>query len=152
MIKIKIDNDYIKNALNEYNNTYSSFQMAIAVLGTILIAFVISLKAYTNLATLIISVILLIVFIILYLLLEFKRNDLVEKWEVKEAKVIIDKKNNDLKETYKVNIKDYKNKVKILYEDYKDLENNEKGYAIITKRKHPKVLLWYPKDKYEYKK
>lgn len=152
MIKIKIDNDYIKNALNEYNNTYSSFQMAIAVLGTILIAFVISLKAYTNLATLIISAILLIIFIILYLLLEFKRNDLVEKWEVKEAKVIIDKKNNDFKETYKVNIKDYKNKVKILYEDYKDLENNEKGYAIITKRKHPKVLLWYPKDKYEYKK
>ena len=44
-----------------------------------------------------------------------------------------------------------KNKVKVLYEDYQDLKNNDEGYAVVTKRKHAKALLWYPKSKYEYK-
>ena len=146
MKKIILDDDVIKSDLDLFNSKYSSLQIAIAIFGTILVAFVISLKTYINFISLIITILVL-----LYLILEFKRNDLVEKWEVKTAKIMLKDKSKEIKNFYKVNVKNYKNRVKVLYEDYQDLKNNDEGYAVVTKRKHSKALLWYPKSKYEYK-
>lgn len=151
MKKIILDDDVIKSDLDLFNSKYSSLQIAIAIFGTILIAFVISLKTYVNFISLIITILVVIILVLLYLILEFKRNDLVEKWEVKTAKIMLKDKSEEIKNFYKVNVKNYKNRVKILYEDYQDLKNNDEGYAVVTKRKHAKALLWYPKSKYEYK-
>ena len=151
MKKIILDDDVIKSDLDLFNSKYSSLQIAIAIFGTILVAFVISLKTYVNFISLIITILVVIILVLLYLILEFKRNDLVEKWEVKTAKIMLKDKSEEIKNSYKVNIKNYKNKVKVLYEDYQDLKNNDEGYAVVTKRKHAKALLWYPKSKYEYK-
>ena len=151
MKKIILDDDVIKSDLDLFNSKYSSLQIAIAILGTILVAFVISLKTYVNFISLIITILVVIILVLLYLILEFKRNDLVEKWEVKTAKIMLKDKSEEIKNSYKVNVKNYKNKVKVLYEDYQDLKNNDEGYAVVTKRKHAKALLWYPKSKYEYK-
>lgn len=151
MKKIILDDDVIKSDLDLFNSKYSSLQIAIAIFGTILVAFVISLKTYVNFISLIITILVVIILILLYLILEFKRNDLVEKWEVKTAKIMLKDKSEEIKNFYKVNVKNYKNRVKILYEDYQDLKNNDEGYAVVTKRKHAKALLWYPKSKYEYK-
>ena len=120
-------------------------------ISLILVAFVISLKTYVNFISLIITILVVIILVLLYLILEFKRNDLVEKWEVKTAKIMLKDKSEEIKNSYKLNVKNYKNKVKVLYEDYQDLKNNDEGYAVVTKRKHAKALLWYPKSKYEYK-
>lgn len=151
MKKIILDDDVIKSDLDLFNSKYSSLQIAIAIFGTILIAFVISLKTYVNFISLIITILVVIILVLLYLILEFKRNDLVEKWEVKTAKIMLKDKSEEIKNFYKVNVKNYKNRVKVLYEDYQDLKNNDEGYAVVTKRKHAKALLWYPKTKYEYK-
>ena len=151
MKKIILDDDVIKSDLDLFNNKYSSLQIAIAIFGTILVAFVISLKTYVNFISLIITILVVIILVLLYLILEFKRNDLVEKWEVKTAKIMLKDKSEEIKNFYKVNVKNYKNRVKVLYEDYQDLKNNAEGFAVVTKRKHAKVLLWYPKSKYEYK-
>ncbi|MBO5414054.1 MAG: hypothetical protein J6A17_00330 [Bacilli bacterium] len=151
MKKIILDDDVIKSDLDLFNSKYSSLQIAIAIFGTILVAFVISLKTYVNFISLIITILVVIILVLLYLILEFKRNDLVEKWEVKTAKIMLKDKSEEIKNFYKVNVKNYKNRVKILYEDYQDLKNNDEGYAVVTKRKHAKALLWYPKSKYEYK-
>lgn len=151
MKKIILDDDVIKSDLDLFNSKYSSLQIAIAIFGTILVAFVISLKTYINFISLIITILVVIILVLLYLILEFKRNDLVEKWEVKTAKIMLKDKSEEIKNSYKVNVKNYKNKVKVLYEDYQDLKNNDEGYAVVTKRKHAKALLWYPKSKYEYK-
>lgn len=151
MKKIILDDDVIKSDLDLFNSKYSSLQIAIAIFGTILIAFVISLKTYVNFISLIITILVVIILVLLYLILEFKRNDLVEKWEVKTAKIMLKDKSEEIKNFYKVNVKNYKNRVKVLYEDYQDLKNNDEGYAVVTKRKHAKALLWYPKSKYEYK-
>lgn len=151
MKKIILDDDVIKSDLDLFNSKYSSLQIAIAIFGTILVAFVISLKTYVNFISLIITILVVIILVLLYLILEFKRNDLVEKWEVKTAKIMLKDKSEEIKNFYKVNVKNYKNRVKVLYEDYQDLKNNDEGYAVVTKRKHAKVLLWYPKSKYEYK-
>ena len=151
MKKINLDNDIIKSDLDAFNSRYSSIQIAIAVFGTILIAFVISLKSYVNLASLVIAALVVVILVLLYLILEFKRNDLVEKWEVKDTKIILKNKSNEIKNYYKVNIKNYKNKVKVMYEDYKELKNNDEGYVVATKKRNSKALLWYPKSKYEYK-
>lgn len=151
MKKIILDDDVIKSDLDLFNSKYSSLQIAIAIFGTILVAFVISLKTYVNFISLIIAILVVIILVLLYLILEFKRNDLVEKWEVKTAKIMLKDKSEEIKNFYKVNVKNYKNRVKVLYEDYQDLKNNDEGYAVVTKRKHAKVLLWYPKSKYEYK-
>ncbi|MBQ8872249.1 MAG: hypothetical protein IJ018_05825 [Bacilli bacterium] len=151
MKKIILDDDVIKSDLDLFNSKYSSLQIAIAIFGTILVAFVISLKTYVNFISLIITILVVIILVLLYLILEFKRNDLVEKWEVKTAKIMLKDKSEEIKNSYKVNVKNYKNKVKVLYEDYQDLKNNDEGYAVVTKRKHAKALLWYPKSKYEYK-
>lgn len=151
MKKIILDDDVIKSDLDLFNSKYSSLQIAIAIFGTILVAFVISLKTYVNFISLIITILVVIILVLLYLILEFKRNDLVEKWEVKTAKIMLKDKSEEIKNFYKVNVKNYKNRVKVLYEDYQDLKNNDEGFAVVTKRKHAKVLLWYPKSKYEYK-
>ena len=151
MKKIILDDDVIKSDLDLFNSKYSSLQIAIAIFGTILVAFVISLKTYVNFISLIITILVVIILVLLYLILEFKRNDLVEKWEVKTAKIMLKDKSEEIKNSYKVNVKNYKNKVKVLYEDYQDLKNNDEGYAVVTKRKHAKALLWYPKSKYECK-
>lgn len=151
MKKIILDDDVIKSDLDLFNSKYSSLQIAIAIFGTILVAFVISLKTYVNFISLIITILVVIILVLLYLILEFKRNDLVEKWEVKTAKIMLKDKSEEIKNSYKLNVKNYKNKVKVLYEDYQDLKNNDEGYAVVTKRKHAKALLWYPKSKYEYK-
>lgn len=151
MKKIILDDDVIKSDLDLFNSKYSSLQIAIAIFGTILIAFVISLKTYVNFISLIITILVVIILVLLYLILEFKRNGLVEKWEVKTAKIMLKDKSEEIKNFYKVNVKNYKNRVKVLYEDYQDLKNNDEGYAVVTKRKHAKALLWYPKTKYEYK-
>ena len=151
MKKINLDNDIIKSDLDAFNSKYSSIQIAIAVFGTILVAFVISLKSYVNLASLVIAALVVVILVLLYLILEFKRNDLVEKWEVKDTKIILKNKSNEIKNYYKVNIKNYKNKVKVMYEDYKELKNNDEGYVVATKKRNSKALLWYPKSKYEYK-
>ncbi len=151
MKKIILDDDVIKSDLDLFNSKYSSLQIAIAIFGTILVAFVISLKTYVNFISLIITILVVIILVLLYLILEFKRNDLVEKWEVKTAKIMLKDKSEEIKNFYKVNVKNYKNRVKVLYEDYQDLKNNDEGYAVVTKRKHAKALLWYPKTKYEYK-
>ena len=151
MKKIILDDDVIKSDLDLFNSKYSSLQIAIAIFGTILVAFVISLKTYVNFISLIITILVVIILVLLYLILEFKRNDLVEKWEVKTAKIMLKDKSKEIKNFYKVNVKNYKNRVKVLYEDYQDLKNNDEGYAVVTKRKHAKALLWYPKSKYEYK-
>lgn len=151
MKKIILDDDVIKSDLDLFNSKYSSLQIAIAIFGTILVAFVISLKTYVNFISLIITILVVIILVLLYLILEFKRNDLVEKWEVKTAKIMLKDKSEEIKNFYKVNVKNYKNRVKVLYEDYQDLKNNDEGYAVVTKRKHAKALLWYPKSKYEYK-
>ena len=151
MKKINLDNDIIKSDLDAFNSRYSSIQIAIAVFGTILIAFVISLKSYINLASLVIAALVVVILVLLYLILEFKRNDLVEKWEVKDTKIILKNKSDEIKNYYKVNIKNYKNKVKVMYEDYKELKNNDEGYVVATKKRNSKALLWYPKSKYEYK-
>ena len=151
MKKINLDNDIIKSDLDAFNSRYSSIQIAIAVFGTILIAFVISLKSYVNLASLVIAALVVVILVLLYLILEFKRNDLVEKWEVKDTKIILKNKSDEIKNYYKVNIKNYKNKVKVMYEDYKELKNNDEGYVVATKKRNSKALLWYPKSKYEYK-
>lgn len=151
MKKIILDDDVIKSDLDLFNSKYSSLQIAIAIFGTILVAFVISLKTYVNFISLIITILVVIILVLLYLILEFKRNDLIEKWEVKTAKIMLKDKSEEIKNFYKVNVKNYKNRVKVLYEDYQDLKNNDEGYAVVTKRKHAKVLLWYPKSKYEYK-
>ena len=150
MKKIILDDDVIKSDLDLFNSKYSSLQIAIAIFGTILVAFVISLKTYVNFISLIITILVVIILVLLYLILEFKRNDLVEKWEVKTAKIMLKDKSEEIKNSYKLNVKNYKNKVKVLYEDYQDLKNNDEGYAVVTKRKHAKALLWYPKSKYEY--
>lgn len=151
MKKIILDDDVIKSDLDLFNSKYSSLQIAIAIFGTILVAFVISLKTYVNFISLIITILVVIILVLLYLILEFKRNDLVEKWEVKTAKIMLKDKSEEIKNSYKLNVKNYKNRVKVLYEDYQDLKNNDEGYAVVTKRKHAKALLWYPKTKYEYK-
>lgn len=151
MKKIILDDDVIKSDLDLFNSKYSSLQIAIAIFGTILVAFVISLKTYVNFISLIITILVVIILVLLYLILEFKRNNLVEKWEVKTAKIMLKDKSEEIKNSYKLNVKNYKNKVKVLYEDYQDLKNNDEGYAVVTKRKHAKALLWYPKSKYEYK-
>ena len=151
MKKIILDEDIIKSDLDLFNSKYSTLQIAIAIFGTILVAFVISLKTYVNFISLIITILVVIILVLLYLILEFKRNDLVEKWEVKTAKIMLKDKSEEIKNSYKLNVKNYKNKVKVLYEDYQDLKNNDEGYAVVTKRKHAKALLWYPKSKYEYK-
>lgn len=151
MKKIILDDDVIKSDLDLFNSKYSSLQIAIAIFGTILVAFVISLKTYVNFISLIITILVVIILVLLYLILEFKRNDLVEKWEVKTAKIMLKDKSEEIKNFYKVNVKNYKNRVKVLYEDYQGLKNNDEGYAVVTKRKHAKALLWYPKSKYEYK-
>ena len=151
MKKIILDEDIIKSDLDLFNSKYSSLQIAIAIFGTILVAFVISLKTYVNFISLIITILVVIILVLLYLILEFKRNDLVEKWEVKTAKIMLKDKSEEIKNFYKVNVKNYKNRVKVLYEDYQDLKNNDEGYAVVTKRKHAKALLWYPKTKFEYK-
>ena len=151
MKKINLDNDIIKSDLDAFNSRYSSIQIAIAVFGTILIAFVISLKSYINLASLVIAALVIVILVLLYLILEFKRNDLVEKWEVKDTKIVLKNKSDEIKNYYKVNIKNYKNKVKVMYEDYKELKNNDEGYVVATKKRNSKALLWYPKSKYEYK-
>ena len=151
MKKIILDEDIIKSDLDLFNSKYSTLQIAIAIFGTILVAFVISLKTYVNFISLIITILVVIILVLLYLILEFKRNDLVEKWEVKPAKIMLKSKSDEIKNFYKVNVKNYKNRVKVLYEDYQDLKNNDEGYAVVTKRKHAKALLWYPKTKYEYK-
>ena len=151
MKKIILDDDIIKSDLDLFNSKYSSLQIAIAIFGTILVAFVISLKTYVNFISLIITILVVIILVLLYLILEFKRNDLIEKWEVKTAKIMLKDKSEEIKNFYKVNVKNYKNRVKVIYEDYQDLKNNDEGYAVVTKRKHAKVLLWYPKSKYEYK-
>ena len=144
MKKIILDDDVIKSDLDLFNSKYSSLQIAIAIFGTILVAFVISLKTYVNFISLIITILVVIILVLLYLILEFKRNDLVEKWEVKTAKIMLKDKSEEIKNFYKVNVKNYKNKVKVLYEDYQDLKNNDEGYAVVTKRKHAKALMWYP--------
>lgn len=151
MKKINLDNDIIKSDLDAFNSRYSSIQIAIAIFGTILVAFVISLKSYVNLASLVIAALVVVILVLLYLILEFKRNDLVEKWEVKDTKIILKNKSDEIKNYYKVNIKNYKNKVKVMYEDYKELKNNDEGYVVATKKRNSKALLWYPKSKYEYK-
>ena len=96
MKKINLDNDIIKSDLDAFNSRYSSIQIAIAVFGTILIAFVISLKSYINLASLVIAALVVVILVLLYLILEFKRNDLVEKWEVKDTKIILKNKSDEL--------------------------------------------------------
>ena len=134
MKKIILDDDVIKSDLDLFNSKYSSLQIAIAIFGTILVAFVISLKTYVNFISLIITILVVIILVLLYLILEFKRNDLVEKWEVKTAKIMLKDKSEEIKNFYKVNVKNYKNRVKVLYEDYQDLKNNDEGFAVVTKR------------------
>ncbi len=151
MIKININDNYIKILLKELDIRFSTLQMIIVVISTITVSITIGLSPYIpDFTNIIVSIFIFFLFTIC-IYLELRRNDLTEKWIVKEAAVIIDEENKKLLDEYKVKVKNFKGFTMIPYEDYKDLNNGYVGYAIISE-KSKKLLLWFDKNKYEYNK
>lgn len=149
MIKININDNYIKEQLKEIDNKLSVIQIIILVLCTVLISFGIIFYTYITLISIItISGAAFILFVI-YVIIEMKRNNLAEQWYIKEAKIELDKKNTKILDKYNIKLKDVKGKCQIPYEEYHDLNKDSIGYAVIGK-KQKKVLLWFDKKKYDY--
>lgn len=151
MIKININDNYIKILLKELDIKFSTLQMIIVVISTITVSITIGLSAYIpDYTNIIVSIVIFFLFTIC-IYLELRRNDLTENWSIKEAAVIIDEENKKLLDEYKVKIKGFKGYAMISYEDYKDLHNGDTGYAVVSE-KSKKLLLWFDVNKYEYNK
>ena len=151
MFKININDNYIKTLLKDLDIKLSTFQMIIVVISTITVSITIGLSSYIPSFTNIIVSIFIIILFILCIYLELKRNDLIENWTVKEARVILNKKSKEILDEYRVQVKGFKGFAMIPYEDYRDLHNEDIGYAIVLE-KSKKLLLWFDKNKYEYNK
>lgn len=151
MNRINIDDNYIKISLKELDNNLSVVQMVLLFVATILVSMTIGLNFYvTDLTRIIVAVIVSIIAVI-YVYIELKRNNLIENWDIKELKINLIKKDDKIKNEYKVKIDGYKGTATVPYEEYKDLNNESLGYAIVIE-KQKKLLLWFDKNKYNYNK
>ncbi len=151
MFKININDNYIRILLKDLDIKFSTLQMVIVVISTITASITIGLSSYIPSFTNIIVSIFILVLLILCICLELKRANLIENWTVKEARVIINENNKKLLNEYKVRVKEFKGYAMIPYEDYRDLHNDNIGYAVVSE-KSKKLLLWFDKNKYEYNK
>ncbi len=151
MNRINIDDNYIKISLKELDNNLSVVQMVLLFVATILVSMTIGLNFYvTDLTRIIVAVIVSIIAVI-YVYIELKRNNLIENWDIKELKINLIKKDDKIKNEYKVKVDGYKGTATVPYEEYKDLNNESLGYAIVIE-KQKKLLLWFDKNKYNYNK
>jgi Ca2+/Na+ antiporter len=151
MNKLNIDDNYIKTSLKELDNNLSVVQMTLLFIATILVSMTIGLNSYvTDLTRLIVAVIVFILAVV-YVYIELKRNNLIENWNIKESKINLNKKDDKIKDEYKVKVDGYKGTATVPYEEYKDLNNESIGYAIVIE-KQKKLLLWFDKNKYNYNK
>jgi hypothetical protein len=151
MNKLNIDDNYIKTSLKELDNNLSVVQMTLLFIATILVSMTIGLNSYvTDLTRLIVAVIVFILAVV-YVCIELKRNYLIENWNIKESKINLNKKDDKIKDEYKVKVDGYKGTATVPYEEYKDLNNESIGYAIVIE-KQKKLLLWFDKNKYNYNK
>lgn len=151
MNKLNIDNNYIKTSLKELDNNLSVVQMILLFVATILVSLTIGLNSYVTDLTRAIVAIIVVMIAILYVYIELKRNNLIENWNMKEAKINLNKKDDTIKDEYKVKVVGYKGTATVPYEEYKDLNNESIGYAIVIE-KQKKLLLWFDKNKYNYNK
>lgn len=151
MNRINIDDNYIRISLKELDNNLSVVQMVLLFVATILVSMTIGLNFYvTDLTRIIVAVIVSIIAVI-YVYIELKRNNLIENWDIKELKINLIKKDDKIKNEYKVKVDGYKGTATVPYEEYKDLNNESLGYAIVIE-KQKKLLLWFDKNKYNYNK
>lgn len=151
MNKLNIDNNYIKTSLKELDNNLSVVQMILLFVATILVSLTIGLNSYVTDLTRAIVAIIVVMIAIVYVYIELKRNNLIENWNMKEAKINLNKKDDTIKDEYKVKVVGYKGTATVPYEEYKDLNNESIGYAIVIE-KQKKLLLWFDKNKYNYNK
>jgi|GEM_PF-3456273 len=151
MNRINIDDNYIKTSLKELDNNLSVVQMILLFVATILVSMTIGLNFYVTDLTRIVVAIVVSIIAVIYVYIELKRNNLIENWNIKELKINLNKKNDKIKNEYKVNVDGYKGTATVPYEEYKDLNNESIGYAIVIE-KQKKLLLWFDKNKYDYNK
>lgn len=151
MNKINIDDNYIKTSLKELDNSLSVVQMILLFVATILVSMTIGLNFYVTDLTRIIVAIIVTILAVIYVYIELKRNNLIENWIIKEAKINLNKKDDKIKNEYKVKVEGFKGTATVPYEEYKDLNNESMGYAIVIE-KQKKLLLWFDKNKYNYNK
>lgn len=151
MNKLNIDNNYIKTSLKELDNNLSVVQTILLFVATILVSLTIGLNSYVTDLTRAIVAIIVVMIAIVYVYIELKRNNLIENWNMKEAKINLNKKDDTIKDEYKVKVVGYKGTATVPYEEYKDLNNESIGYAIVIE-KQKKLLLWFDKNKYNYNK
>lgn len=151
MNKLNIDNNYIKTSLKELDNNLSVVQMFLLFVATILVSLTIGLNSYVTELTRVIVAIIVVMIAIVYVYIELKRNNLIENWNIKELKINLNKKDEKIKNEYKIKVVGYKGTATVPYEEYKDLNNESIGYAIVIE-KQKKLLLWFDKNKYNYNK
>lgn len=151
MNKLNIDDNYIKTSLKELDNNLSVVQMILLFVATILVSMTIGLNSYVSDLTRIIVAIIVVILAVVYVYIELKRNNLIENWNMKEAKINLNKKDDNVKDEYKVKVVGYKGTATVPYEEYKDLNKESIGYAIVIE-KQKRLLLWFDKNKYNYNK
>lgn len=151
MNKINIDDNYIKISLKELDNNLSVNQMILLFGATILVSMTIGLNSYITDLTRIIIASIVAILAVIYVCIELRRNNLIENWNIKEAKIDLIKKDSKICNEYKIKVDGYKGTATIPYEEYKDLNNESIGYAIVIE-KQKKLLLWFDKSKYNYNK
>lgn len=151
MNKINIDDNYIKISLSELDNNLSVIQIIILIFTTSLVGIIVGLNFYVTDLTRIIVATIVGVLAVVYVCLELRRNDLIEHWNIKESKINLTKKDDKIKEEYKVKVKGYKGTAAVPYEEYRDLNSESTGYAVVIE-KQKKLLLWFDKNKYDYNK
>jgi len=151
MNKININDNYIKTSLKESDNNLSVVQMILLIVATILVSITIGLNSYVTDLTRIVVAVIVTILAVIYVYFELRRNNLIENWNIKEAKINLTEKDDDIRDEYKVKVDGYKGTATIPYEEYKDLNNESIGYAIVIE-KQKKLLLWFDKNKYNYNK
>ncbi len=151
MNRIDIDDNYVKTSLRELDNNLSVVQMIILIVSTILASITLGLNSYVADLTKIVVAVIVAILAVIYVYFELRRNNLIEQWNIKEAKIDLSKKSKKIRSEYKVKIKGYKGTATVPYEEYKDLNSESLGYAIVIE-KQKKLLLWFDKNKYNYNK
>jgi len=151
MNKINIDNNYIKILLKELDNKLSVVQMVLLFVATILVSLTIGLNSYITDLTRIIIAVIVVILAVIYIYIELRRNNLIKNWNTKETKINLIEKDSKIRDEYKIKVDGYKGTATVPYEEYKDLNNDSIGYAIVIE-KQKKLLLWFDKNKYNYNK
>lgn len=149
MNKININDNYIKTIIKEIDYKLSIIQIAILIITTILISTIVILNSYMDILSTIFIAFSISILLIIYVIIELKRNILIEKYIIKEIKVNLPIKEDKVKEKYLIHLDGCKSSSKVPYEEYRDLNPNSIGYAVINEKRN-KALLWFDKDKYEY--